>query len=270
LSDRRPFPTNFAIWCAYEALYRHLQPFANFVAVWTMLGAAALLAVPLAESIVMWPFVGGPTAADELIASIPRLWFVVTIGAAICISISWHRFIILNEPPGRPLPAPVTVIWDYAWRNLILTVLPWFVAVPAVAFLVPDGLLNAMAWNAAISIGVPVMIAALAPLMLVLPASAVGDHRVTFRESRRLTRGSFVLLFRGALACSLPFVLATLTLSELSADIDEDTVGAYVTDYVMTVIDLMSAVVSSAFISFAYLHFTEGTPSDRSPESYFA
>ncbi|MDZ4869086.1 MAG: hypothetical protein SGI91_17325 [Alphaproteobacteria bacterium] len=198
--------------------------------------------------------------------------FVVLVAASICMSIAWHRWIILGEPLNRVFPERTDILAAYTWRVLVFVLVPVAVSVAAIVWMMRNRVVeeDVSGTDAVVYIGTTLVVAALARSLLAFSAVAVGDKELTFRAAWRLTAGHWWRFFLGYLACDLPFTMTTLWLNELIAGPADESFARSALEYLATVVDVMGSLVCAAFLSFAYLHFTSGRPSAREPAGYFS
>jgi len=146
---------------------------------------------------------------------------LVFIFAGVSIAVAWHRRLILEEHPGLSGSNVVTKsVWRYAWMGLAIFLI---VIVPTMVLSLPMFLLSSpVATGSAprFLMLIPVIfllfLAAFAValrLSLLLPARAVGDLDLTFKETWKRTRGNTWRLFWGTAACAwLPILAAQIVL----------------------------------------------------------
>jgi hypothetical protein len=170
------------------------------------------------------------------------------------------------------LPERTDVAAAYSWRIIVLLLVPFSVTLAGVLIAGGPGSEPAGDWafegfTYAMN---SIVLAAIARSLLALAACAVGDRALTFRASWRLTRGHWWAMFRGYLACSLPFNAAAFWLGDVSLRLAEGSMEQAAADNLASVVGVMGEVVAAAFLSYAYLHFTRGQPSEREPAGYFS
>jgi hypothetical protein len=252
---------------AYGAVFGRLDRFLYFAVIWMAVGAVVALMVPeLLRLSLEGRAEFESVAPSEVIASFGE--FVVLIASSICVSIAWHRWIILGEPIERVLPTRTDILAAYTWRTVVLLLVPFGVTAAVIMFSY-TGADDARGIEGPIYALTTLVMAGIARSLLALAACAVGDKGLTFRASWRLTAGYWWAMFRGYLACALPFYAAVFGLGEVSAALDEGSTAQSAVDYLASVIGVMGEVVCAAFLAFAYLHFTRGQPSEREPAGYF-
>lgn len=266
-----PFNALNAVWGAYWAMFARLDRFLYFAVIWLAVGAVVVLMVPeLLERSLEGQTEFERVPPSEVIAAFGEL--VVLLAALICMSIAWHRWIILGEPMNRILPERGDIAAAYTWRTLVLLSVPLTVTAAVILATGPYNDEADVSWtvDGPVYVLTTLIMAAIARCLLALTAGAVGDKDLTFRASWRLTAGHWWPLFTGYLACALPFNVAAFLLGDFSTGLVEGSVEQSSVDYLTSVIGVMGEIVCAAFLSFAYLHFTSGQPSEREPARYFS
>jgi hypothetical protein len=142
--------------------------------------------------------------------------------AGCSIAVAWHRLVLLGEHPGLSGGNIFSRnVWRYVGMGLAILLiagLPAFAVIASVSlWALPHAMdggapeMNAAKSNPAIFILIPIAYLAaciiVTRLCLLLPARAVGDTRLTFKEMWGLTRGNAWRIFWGIAACSLPPLL---------------------------------------------------------------
>jgi hypothetical protein len=142
--------------------------------------------------------------------------------AGCSIAVAWHRLVLLDEHPGLSGGNIFSRnVWRYVGMGLAILLMGGLPAVAVVAsvslwtlpYAVDGGApaMSAARPNPAVFILIPIVYLAaciiVMRLCLLLPARAVGDTRLTFKEMWRLTRGNAWRIFWGIAACSLPPLL---------------------------------------------------------------
>jgi hypothetical protein len=235
-------------WASYRLLFANWRAFLWPALAWSAAVAAAeLLAAITAEA----------PAADAdmfLVRLAPYVLYVfVAIAGSTCVSIVWHRFVILGEPPARLFPASVDVIGPYFARMVALMA-------PMIALY---ALTTWSTWSDTESVvadavwygGTTLLAAAAARLLLILPAAAAGDTATTIRTSWASTRGHGFQIFAGLILCDAPLTLAIFGLDFATRDLDYATPESIVATAAMCFIDLARNALWTVFISFAYVEF---------------
>jgi hypothetical protein len=141
----------------------------------------------------------------------------VLVLAGVSIAVAWHRCIILGEHPGLSGSNVATKnLWRYVGVglaiSLICIILPILLLLPMLFLLspaVPGGAPHAIPIIFMLLIlllslaGFAVMLR----LSLLLPARAVGDLGLSFKQTWNRTRGNTWRIFWGMAACTLPPIL---------------------------------------------------------------
>lgn len=204
---------------------------------------------------------------------------VVFTLAGVSIAVAWHRRLILGEPPAF---SAVNIFTRHVWRYVgigfvigIIAFFPSFLAmlltgVFAVIF-VPagsaagmniSGLVVLMAVFSAYVIGILILLR----LSMVLPARAVGDISLTFKQAWRRTKGNTWRILWGGVACMLlPIAaaqiidLALFGFPDPRMSADDGFVGRMVlTTVLLQVYSLLVMPISVGFLSLSYYHFFGG------------
>ncbi len=238
------------VWTSYQTPFVNLGTFAPVAAFWSIASVGAkATALVLTEDIV--PDAGANTILVVLAPYLLAL--IISVAGSVCLSIVWHRFLILGEAPNRLFPANRDVIGPDFVRCTAAMALPIAVI-----------LLGAWAYRessdsivlAALSyFAAPVTLARLGRLLLILPASATGDRETTVRESLRATKGRTTSLFLALLACSLPWSVVRFGLDQWAQTFEENSLEELSLLAVESVADFARNVTWTAFMSFAYLEF---------------
>lgn len=231
---------------SYRLLFANLGAFLAAATFWTLLATVprALTLVEDAPSIKQY----------EVLIQVSPFFLAIIFASAgsICLGIVWHRVVILREPAARIVPT-TDVVGRYTVRAMASLVLPlsFFIAV---AWIYRDDS-DSLALNAATYAGTSMIYAALARLLLVLPASATGDTATTVRVSLTVTRGRTAAIFFGLLACDLPWnILSFATDAAIPGD-DTGSLEATVNYSITLFLNFARVVTWTAFLSYAYLEF---------------
>jgi hypothetical protein len=150
---------------------------------------------------------------------------LIFIFAGISIAVAWHRRLILEERPGfSGSNVAIKNVWRYAWIGLVIglaVIVPTMVlSLPMFLLLSPVATGGAPRFPILIPVMFPVIFllflaafAVVLHLSLLLPARAVGDLDLTFKETWKRTRGNTWRLFWGTAACAwLPILAAQIIL----------------------------------------------------------
>jgi hypothetical protein len=135
--------------------------------------------------------------------------------AGCSIAVAWHRLLLLDEHPGLSGGNVISRrLWRYVGMGIAILLIP---GLPAFAIIGAISLWGSTGSNPAIPI--LALIAYLAAafvtvrLCLLLPARAVDDTNLTFKQMWGFSRGNAWRIFWGLLACSVPpLILAQIAL----------------------------------------------------------
>lgn len=201
--------------------------------------------------------------------------------AGVSIAVAWHRLMILNEHPGFSGSNLVTnSLWRYIATGLKLTLtialimfLPIAaVMIPTSTFLTPvkagPGHLPLELFPVAIVTFV-VYAAAVAITMrlsLMLPAQAIGDTMLTYRQVWNRSRGNTWRLFWGFCLTTIPpwliWEIASLLVIRHpdlgTAGVDDFVVGMVAASTIGSVYYLLILPIGIGFVSHAYRYFFRG------------
>jgi hypothetical protein len=196
---------------------------------------------------------------------------LVYIFAGVSIAVAWHRRLILEEHPGLSGSNVVTKnVWRYAWMGLgifLIVVVPTMVlSLPMFFLLSPVAAGGAPRFLMLIPVIFLFFLAAFAVslrLSLLLPARAIGDVNLTFKETWKRTRGNTWRLFWGTAACAwLPMLAAQIVLIRFLpgiSSVEAFAIRAVVVGTILTVYHLLILPISIGFLSYSYLHFFDRT-----------
>jgi hypothetical protein len=192
--------------------------------------------------------------------------------AGISIAVAWHRRLLLDEPPGLSGHNVVAKsLWHYVGVSIVIcliVVLPaLMIAMPIFLWLLPrnTGVMG-LPIPFAISVFFLISVAAIAVMVrlsLLLPARAVGDQTLTFKDVWKRVRGNTWRMFWGIVACTLPPIFAAqIALLVLVGFPDPSTFASgaiaaqvVVTSTSLTVYYLLILPICIGFLSLAYQHF---------------
>jgi hypothetical protein len=193
------------------------------------------------------------------------------IFAGASIAVAWHRRLILEERPGLSGSNVATKsVWRYAWIGLaigLVVIVPTMVlSLPLIILSSPVATGGAPRFPMLIPVIFLLVVAAFAiflRLSLLLPARAVGDVSLTFKETWKRTRGNTWRLFWGTIACAwLPMLAAQIVVGVLTGFLGPwmSTVEAFairmaVIGPILTVYHMLILPISIGFLSYSYLHF---------------
>ena len=142
---------------------------------------------------------------------------VLVLLAGVSIAVAWHRLIILEEHPGFSASNVTSRnLWRYIGVGLaiiLLMALPIVLIVAPMIYFIPKpgGGTPPPAWFFAL---IPVFMALyfvtmamMLRLSLLLPARAIGDLDLTFKQTWHRSRGNTWRMFWGIFACTMPLLL---------------------------------------------------------------
>lgn len=214
------------------------------------------------------------TAASKPIATIAieNVLGLVFIFAGVSIAVAWHRCIILGEHPGISGSNVATKnLWRYVGMGFaicLIVLLPTMMLVlPMFALLSPADVGGAPRFPMLIPVIFLVSLAAFAIMLrlsLLLPARAVGDMNLTFKETWKRSRGNTWRMFWGTAACTMPPILAAQTIFfgflGPGTLFNEALIGRMViVGTILAVYNLLITPIWVGFLSYSYLHFFERT-----------
>jgi hypothetical protein len=219
---------------------------------------------------------GVPPRIPTEAAVLGNLSTVVMLFAGFSIAVAWHRHLLLNEAPDFSASNVVTRnLWRYIGMGIAICLIA---GLPALIIIVPV-LLWAMPHttdvNAApagpilflsalvVFIVYFVAFAATLRFSLLLPARAIGDLSLTFKEAWNRTRGNTWRIFWGIVVCTLPPLLAAeiafLVLVGFPSPVvavESAMPGRWVVAGIVFVsYYLLVLPISIGFLSHAYRHF---------------
>jgi hypothetical protein len=210
------------------------------------------------------------------------LAYLVFMLGTTSIAVAWHRRIILGEQPGLSGDnIATTALWRYVgicvvfglmcYLPILLASAPVLLVLGLVA---PGYQPSGVAITSAVLILLVFYIVAISivlRLSVLLPARAVGDLALTFRQAWRRTRGNTWRMFWGLIACSLPpmIVLEIISLIVVSAiglpkfvpgngQVAVPALGLTIMSTFMFVITLLIVPIYIGFLSQCYRHFFQG------------
>lgn len=200
----------------------------------------------------------------------------VLILAGVSIAVAWHRLLILKEYPGLSGSNLVTAnLWRYVLVGLALCLIMFLPAaailIPTLHFLVPAQTGSGSpspAFVPALIAGFVVYAAGTAialRLCLLLPARAVGNTLLTFRQAWNRTRGNGWRLLWGFIVTMLPPLMAAQIVFVFA--VGPPRPGAALGDGLvmkMTAINTIFSIyyllilpIGIGFLSHAYRHFVD-------------
>jgi hypothetical protein len=209
---------------------------------------------------------GMPPRPDETMVFVNVAGLVFTL-AGFSIAVAWHRRIILGEHPRFSGSNIATKnLWRYVGVGLAICILPALVVVLPMLLLLAGapGFTNLIP---VIFLLFLVAFAVVLRLSLLLPAFAVGDLGLTFKETWNGTRRNTWRIFWGIAACTmLPMLLAaqitrfpSLGTFVASPGLVLDARRMAVTSTIVSVCYLLILPIGIGFLSYSYRHFFRRT-----------
>jgi hypothetical protein len=197
---------------------------------------------------------------------------VVLFLAGVSIAVAWHRRLLLDEHPGFSASNFVArSVWRYAGVAIAMCLMlgiPALVMAEQFANWMIEQIADVAASNSSTS--ADLMLAMLLVyvtaativlrLSLLLPARAIGDPAMTFKETWNRTRGNTWRIFWGIFACSWPPILVLLIVLFLSFAI-------FVSMQIIDSVAVFNIVIETSycllilpiwigFLSHSYRHFS--------------
>lgn len=234
------------VWASYRLLFANFGAFARAGLRWSLLVAATSASGQITTAAAL------PDDNMYLIKLAPYLLSVVIgMAGSISFGIVWHRFIILSESPQRIFPSSVDVIGPYSIRATAAMAAPLclWALVTWGYWDREETLVDLLAWH----IGGSLLLTASAPLLLVLPASAVGDIATTVGKSWQATRRHAFALCLGLIACDLPLTAAILFVDLVGYEQDYYSAEATVALVATLLLDFARNALWTIYMSLAYL-----------------
>jgi hypothetical protein len=212
---------------------------------------------------------------------LPNVAGLVVVLAGVSIAVAWHRRLILGEHPGLSGSNVATrSLWRYVVIGLAIILI---VALPALAIIVPMiFLLSGLATTGVLALPGPWSIllilvfllvyvtgfGAMLRLSILLPARAVGDVGLTFKETWNRTRGNTWRMFWGIVACTLPLFAAQVVLALVGFPAPGPGMFANeafasrmaVINAIFSVFYLLILPIGIGFLSHSYRHFFKPVP----------
>jgi hypothetical protein len=181
--------------------------------------------------------------------------------AAVSIAVAWHRLIILNERPGF---SGCNVATKDLWRYIVVALTLFLISSLPMAMVVLPAYSTGLSAQPArflpfILLGL-VLYAVGATvafrLTLLLPARAIGNIDLTFKQAWNYTRGNAWRLFWGSVVTvALPVLVSqTVFLFLIRPPLRSE---AFYEDVVATMSNLFFLPIGIGFLSHAYRHFFE-------------
>jgi hypothetical protein len=200
---------------------------------------------------------------------------VLVLFAGVSIAVTWHRLIILGEQPGFSASNVASKnLWRYIGVGLaiiLVMALPLaLIVVPMIYFIPKPGGTPPPTWFFAL---IPVFMvlycagmAVLLRLSLLLPARAIGDLDLTFKQTWNRSRGNTWRMLWGISATTMPALLlaqivylATIGFPIPTTFASEDFAARMTANSVVFVVYyLLILPIGIGFLSHAYRHFFQG------------
>jgi hypothetical protein len=211
------------------------------------------------------------------------LAFVLVVFAVVDIAVAWHRRLILQE---RSRTNGSNIARRTFWQYLaLLAILTAIAAIAPLAILATAKLEQSFPTLEIIAIGLAFGLAFIACAVamrfsLVLPACAVGNRDLSFKQSWRMTRGNTWRLLWGMLACAilpdipLQLVLDWIGVSESKIPLEMKITGEGLTERMISdgfvrLLKLASHMFTGplcvGFLSLSYRHFVQTARPEASP-----
>jgi len=276
-------PTWDAVSLAYASYFRQLPQALRASWLWLILVAV----VTAVDAWLHWSWMAkivlGRVAPGQLarmpFPPIPLVLIVlpqlVLLLGGVGIAVAWHRLLILDERPGFSGSNLATAhLWRYVLVGIVLLaiiVLPGWAMMASMPYFVgppfnphsDSFLLFFLLFFALYAIGTAVALR----LSLLLPARAVGNTGLTYKQTWDRTRGNTGRLFWGLIITMVPPLLVPELIfvavsapprpNEIAGDI---AVRMTITSAVFSVLYLLALPISIGFLSYAYRHFFAGRP----------
>jgi hypothetical protein len=201
---------------------------------------------------------------------------VLVLFAGVSIAVAWHRLIILGEHPRFSASNVASKnLWHYIGVGLVIILimaLPLVLIFAPMIYFIPKaaGGTPPPTWFFAL---IPVFMllycaamAIMLRLSLLLPARAIGDVDLTFKQTWNRSRGNTWRMFWGIAACTLPplllaqiVYLATIGFPIPTTFGSEDFAARMTANSVVFMVYyLLILPIGIGFLSHAYRHFFQG------------
>jgi hypothetical protein len=208
------------------------------------------------------------------IAVLLNIGNILLLLAGLSIAVAWHRLMILGERPGfSGSNLASKTVWRYIGMAIALFLINFLPAVvilfPALYFLFPANAGGGLPASGSFAV-IPLVLVLVAVgiavgirLSLLLPARAVGDLSMTFRQAWLRTRGNTWRLFWGLVVTTMaPMLLVQIAFVTLiGAPIpgnfteQEFVTQMTATSTVTVIYYLLITPIGIGFLSHAYRHF---------------
>jgi hypothetical protein len=209
------------------------------------------------------------STAMTLLASVSSILFLL---AGASIAVAWHRLIILDEGPGVGGRNIATkALWRYIDMALVLVLIAFLPAAAVLLYFLwpvggrpsapPEFLLVMLPVSVLYVAGIAIALR----LVLLLPARAIGNTRLSFSQTWNQTRGNIWRLFWGLWFTTVPPLLGiqiasliVVGLPRPSATIDDDLLMQMTAlSTIVMICYLLLLPIGIGFLSLAYRHFFE-------------
>jgi len=284
-------PFRNAVRLAYSTFFSHFADVLRAAWLW-LIATAALTAYTswqqwtwMADAVGMIAARQPPRMAlPAQVSMLLQLDNVLMILAGVSIAVAWHRLMILNERPGI---SGANVASGNLWRYVlvgfllcVITMVPVIVTLGGRYFLMPatsgPGQMVPTAFFPLFLAGSALCVASLAVmlrLMLLLPARAVGNRDLSFRQTWQRTRGNAWRLFWGLIITTFPLLLLAQIIIVASVGFPnpmllqggDAMMQMTAISTVVIVYYLLILPISIGFLSHAYRHFFEHPLGQPSP-----
>ena len=216
---------------------------------------------------------GSSLQPGPVLSGLNGLYTIIFLLSTVSIAVAWHRAMILREHPGVSGSNIASgSVWRYIWMSIALTIvvmLPTAALILLTSYLFPAEKVPSGIGIAVIIVLVLAAVAASIRLSLLLPARAVGNIALSFKQTWDRTRGNTWRLFWGMLATALPpmliIILAEAGLAALGAfpNLNAPPTAAMalpmaISGIVVTICYLLIVPIGIGFLSHAYRHFFQG------------
>jgi uncharacterized protein DUF4339 len=243
---------------------------------WLWLAAAGIL------SWLLFSWTAGVTAAMkrgmppsrpvETIVLVTIAYLVFTFAGA-SIAVAWHRRIILGEHPGFSGSNVATKsLWRYVWMGFVIALIAFLLSLAVVLPMISlsSSVITGAAPRFAMFIAacfllVLTVFGVALRLSLLLPARAVGDLDLRFKETWKRTGGNTWRMFWGFVACIVPPMLAVQVAVQivsssfliLTGGMSDSNaiVGVAVIMTIVFVCNLLTLPIGIGFLSYSYSYF---------------
>jgi hypothetical protein len=238
--SRPPLPILTTVAAAYRSLFENFLAFLHIVAGWFVLSAAANIGLGLLAR----------TEPQHQVATAASL--VVGVAGSIATAVAWHRFILLGEQPVGRMAFRPEPWWSYFKRTWIIVgvLLPLMITISAAFWLLPT---IALIWLFVAAAGYVTTVLIIGRLLLIFPAAAVGEARMTASASWAFTAHNSWRMFAGLALSVTPIIFLSVLLTASLADRNRELAVV-----IALALSYTNVTIGSAFASHAYRHFIDG------------